>query len=239
MHGSRASASLLLQAIKEEAGKLSGIDWLVFPPFVHVPIAEQMLAGSNIAWGAQNLYIGDAGAYTGEVSGTMLKEYGCQYVLVGHSERRILFGEDFAMVAAKLSAALACGLQPILCIGETLEQRERGDTEAVIKAQLDSVIAVLGVDAVSRLILAYEPVWAIGTGLTATPDQAQQVHEFIRQHLRNASVSAADTMSILYGGSVKADNAKALFAMPDIDGGLVGGASLDAKSFVAIGKAAL
>jgi len=169
----------------------------------------------------------------------MLVDFGCQYVLVGHSERRILFNEDLVLVAAKFKAAMKAGLQPLLCVGETLAQREKGETERVIKDQLESVLQDVGVEVFRRSIIAYEPVWAIGTGLTATPEQAQEVHLFIRDVLGRRSMEVANAMRILYGGSVKADNAAGLFAMPDIDGALVGGASLEAKSFLAICQAAM
>lgn len=238
MHGSRASVLPLLQAIKEGVQNLSNVDVVVFPSFVHLQMVEELLADSLIEWGAQNLYVGESGAYTGEVSGPMLVDDGCQYVLVGHSERRMLFHEDLMQVAAKFKAALQFGLQPVLCVGETLAQRENGETEPVIISQLDSVIQTVSINLFKHIVIAYEPVWAIGTGLTATPEQAQAVHAFIRKHLAQYSVDVAGTVRILYGGSVKADNAKGLFAMPDIDGGLVGGASLDAKSFIEICKAA-
>lgn len=234
MHGSRCGAQSLLKALKEGAKDISEVDMVVFPSFVHLSAAEELLADSLISWGAQNLYVGESGAFTGEVSGPMLVDYGCQYVLVGHSERRILFHEDVILVAAKFKAALQFGLQPVLCVGETLAQRERNETEAVIKEQIESVIHMVSINLFRHAVIAYEPVWAIGTGLTATPEQAQDVHKFIRDCLAKHHVDVANTVRILYGGSVKADNAKSLFAMPDIDGGLVGGASLDAKSFLEI-----
>lgn len=238
MHGSRDEAASLLRKIKEGAAAYSSISILVFPSFVHIPLAEDQLAGSVIEWGGQNLYLGKSGAFTGEISGPMLTDYGCQYVLVGHSERRSLFHEDSPLVAQKFKAAMESGLKPILCVGETEQQRKSGQTEAVIAEQLKAVLDLVGVDAFKSAVVAYEPVWAIGTGLTATPDQAQAVHSYIRELFRQYSLDVADTVRILYGGSVKADNAASLFAMPDIDGGLVGGASLDAQSFLAICQAA-
>jgi triosephosphate isomerase len=205
---------------------------------VHLPLAEDLLNDTAIAWGAQNMYLGAAGAFTGEVSGAMLVDYGCQYVLIGHSERRALFHDDLTMVAAKLKAALEAKLKPILCLGETLAEREANQTEEVIRTQLQSAIDAVGIEAFSQIVVAYEPVWAIGTGLTATPEQAQSVHAFIRQIFAQHNVVVANSMRILYGGSVKADNATGLFGMADIDGALVGGASLDAKSFLAICQAA-
>ncbi len=239
MHGSRFSVLPLLHAIKEGVHGLSNVDVVVFPSFVHLHLVEEVLADSLMGWGAQNLHISEFGAFTGEVSGPMLVDYGCQYVLVGHSERRMLFHEDLMQVASKFKAALQFGLQPVLCIGETLQQRERGETESVLVDQLESVIHTVSINLFKHAVIAYEPVWAIGTGLTATPEQAQAVHAFIRGHLAKHHVDVANTVRILYGGSVKADNAKGLFAMPDIDGGLVGGASLDANSFIEICRAAV
>ncbi len=239
MHGSRSQARLLVEAIQHGAKNLSAVDIAVFPSFVHLQAVEMLLAQSHIAWGAQNLYLGSAGAFTGEVSGPMLMEYGCRYVLVGHSERRAIFHEGLDLVAAKFTAAQQAGLEPILCVGETLAEREKGETENIIQQQLASVVESASIDAFRRAVIAYEPVWAIGTGLTATPEQAQQVHAFIRQQLAQYDVQVAESTRILYGGSVKADNAQGLFAMPDIDGGLVGGASLDAQSFLAICQAVI
>ncbi|MDR3491521.1 MAG: triose-phosphate isomerase [Gammaproteobacteria bacterium] len=238
MHGTRAAAKSLLESISQGAAKLSDVDVVVLPSFVHLALAEELLSHTNVAWGAQNLYLGESGAFTGEVSGLMLKEYGCEYVLVGHSERRHVFHEGLALVADKLKAALAANLTPILCLGETLAQRENGETEAVVAEQLTTAMAAVGIKAFEKVVLAYEPVWAIGTGLTASPEQAQAVHAFIRQKIAQQDVALADTRRILYGGSVKADNASGLFSMSDIDGALVGGASLDPKSFLAICQAA-
>ena len=238
MNGSRREALSLVDAIKEGAASFTSVDVVVFPSFVHLQQVEQQLVDTLIAWGAQNLYVESHGAFTGEVSGPMLVDYGCQYVLVGHSERRSLFHEDLALVAAKFKAALQFGLQPILCVGETLAQREKGETQRVIEEQISSVIQACGIEVFRRAVIAYEPVWAIGTGLTATPEQAQEVHAFIRTHLAKQNVEIANAARILYGGSVKADNASGLFAKPDIDGALVGGASLEAKGFLAICQAA-
>ncbi len=238
MNGSRREVDSLIEAIKQGAKTFSSIDIAVFPSFVHLPQVEQLLKGTPVAWGAQNLYLGQMGAFTGEVSGPMLAELGCSYVLVGHSERRQLFHEDLVLIAIKFKAALAAKLQPILCVGETLAQREQGETKKIIQEQIESVVKSASIEAFRQAIIAYEPVWAIGTGLTATPEQAQEVHAFIRALLARHETQIASTIRLLYGGSVKADNAAALFAMPDIDGGLVGGASLDAKAFLAICKAA-
>lgn len=239
MHGSRSQAKALMEGIKQGLPAHSTIDTIVFPSFVHLPEAETILKNTPIAWGAQNMYLGESGAFTGEVSAPMLVDYGCRYVLVGHSERRQIFHEDLPLIAEKFKNALQFGLKPILCVGETLTQREQGQTREIIQQQLKSVIDLAGIQAFEKAIIAYEPVWAIGTGLTATPLQAQEVHEFIRSELAKFHVDTANRMQILYGGSVKADNAAGLFAMPDIDGGLVGGASLEVKSFLGICQAAV
>lgn len=238
MHGSVSQTQMLIDGIRQGASQFNNIDILVIPTFVHLSQAHALLANTKILLGAQNLYLDEKGAFTGEVSGVMLKDVGCQYVLIGHSERRTLFHDDLPLAAAKFHAALKAGLKPILCIGETLAQREKGETETVIRAQLDSVIELTGIEAFHQAVIAYEPVWAIGTGLTATPEQAQEVHAYIRQRLAQNNVDIAKAIRILYGGSMKAENAAPLLAMPDIDGGLIGGASLEAKSFLAICAAA-
>jgi triosephosphate isomerase len=202
-------------------------------PYPYLAQARAVLGGSPIAWGAQDVSEHASGAYTGEVSTAMIKDFGCRYVIVGHSERRQFFGDTDSIVAAKARAALAAGLTPIACVGETLAEREAKATEAVVLRQLEAVLLTVGADA-SRLVIAYEPVWAIGTGRTASPDQAQAVHATLRARLARAG---AAEVPVLYGGSVKADNAKALFAMADIDGSLVGGASLKAAEFLAIARA--
>jgi triosephosphate isomerase len=225
MHGSRASISALLDALLKALPGSAGAECAVCVPFPYLAQVAQRLSGTPLAWGAQNVSEHAQGAYTGEVAAAMLAEFGCRYVLVGHSERRQLYGETDAQVAAKFAAAQAAGLTPILCVGETLAERESGKTEAVVARQLDAVKAF------GHAVLAYEPVWAIGTGRTATPEQAQQVHGFLRSRVSNAT-------RILYGGSVKAQNAAAIFAMPDVDGGLIGGASLVAQEFIAIAAAA-
>jgi triosephosphate isomerase len=210
----------------------------VCPPFPYLHQVATALAGSSIQWGAQNLSEHDAGAYTGEVSGAMLKDFGCRYAIVGHSERRTLYAEDDRRVAAKFDAAQRAGLTPILCVGETLQQREAGDTETVLARQMQAVLAQAGVKAFANAVLAYEPVWAIGTGKTATPEQAQSAHAFLRGLVRKQDAGLAEGLTILYGGSVKAGNAVELFALPDVDGGLIGGASLVAEDFIAICEAA-
>jgi triosephosphate isomerase len=237
MNGSKTEAGALIQSLKTGAAELDAVEIAIFPPFVHIPLAQYLLKDSLIAWGGQNLYLGSHGAFTGEVSGSMLADYGCRYVLVGHSERRQLFHENLELVAAKFKAALAANLTPILCIGETQIEREQGSTEKVLTQQLESIFAVVSAADFQQAVIAYEPIWAIGTGLTATPEQAQAAHAFIRQLVGKQEVNLANSMRILYGGSVKADNASGLFAMPDIDGALVGGASLDANSFLAICQA--
>lgn len=238
MHGSLSQASMLIKGISAGLGTHTDIDVLVLPPFVYLAHVHALLAGTPILLGAQNIYPGVQGAYTGEVAGPMLKELGCEYVLIGHSERRSLFHEDLAVIAAKFNAALAAGLKPILCVGETQAQRESGATEAVIQQQLESVLQSAGSTAFNQAVIAYEPVWAIGTGLTATPQQAQDVHAYIRHLLVQNKVDIASTIRILYGGSMKPENAASLLAMPDIDGGLIGGAALEAASFLAICAAA-
>ena len=231
MHGNRASNRALLDAVLAGLGTLRGVDCAVCVPFPYLGEVASRLQDSKLAWGAQNLSEHAQGAFTGEVSAPMLAEFGCRYVLVGHSERRQLYGETDEAVAAKFAAALAQGLIPILCLGETLAEREAGRTEEVVSRQLDVVFSLNKKEHFKDAVVAYEPVWAIGTGRTATPEQAQAVHEFLRARV------LPDT-SILYGGSVKPDNALALFGMQDIDGGLIGGASLVAADFIAIARAA-
>jgi triosephosphate isomerase len=234
MHGSRPANAELLAALL--AARPFGADVAVCVPFVYLQETAATLASSELRWGAQDCSQHEQGAYTGEVSAAMLAECGCRYTLVGHSERRALHHESDALVAAKAQAALARGVTPIVCVGETLAQREAGETEAVVKRQLSAVIHQLA-HCASEMVVAYEPVWAIGTGRTATPEQAQAVHQVLRAQLQAATGRAAQ-MKILYGGSVKGDNAATLFAQPDIDGGLVGGASLKAAEFITICRAA-
>ena len=235
MHGSLADNAALLDALRA-ADAASHCQIGVCVPFPYLAQTAQALAGSAITWGAQDVSAQAKGAFTGEVSASMLKEFGCRWALAGHSERRTLHGESDQLVADKARAALEQGLTPVVCVGESLEQRESGDTLAVIERQLAPVLA-LGREAVAAMVLAYEPVWAIGTGRTATPEQAQAVHAVLRAQLQ-AATGHGERMKILYGGSVKADNAATLFAQPDIDGGLIGGASLKAADFVAICRAA-
>ena len=234
MHGHHASNEALLEALRT-AGPLP-CDVAVCPPLPYLAQAAERLARSAISWGAQDCSAHEQGAYTGEVSAAMLADFDCRYAIVGHSERRALHHESDQLVADKAQAALAKGITPIVCVGETLAQREAGETEAVVKRQLSAVIHALG-HCVGEMVVAYEPVWAIGTGRTATPEQAQAVHALLRAQLHAATTHSAE-MKILYGGSVKADNAAQLFTQPDIDGGLIGGASLKAADFAAICKAA-
>ena len=237
MHGSRAANEALLQALK--AGLMgSSAETAVCVPFPYLEQSAQLLRGSSIAWGAQNLSELASGAYTGEVSAGMLADFGCRYVIVGHSERRAIYGETDTQVAQKFIAAQRVELVPLLCVGESLEERERGATENVVARQLDAVIEAAGIAALAKAVLAYEPVWAIGTGRTASPEQAQAVHAFIRARIAARDEKLAANLRILYGGSVKPGNAKELFAMPDVDGGLIGGASLVADDFLAICAAA-
>lgn len=237
MHGSRSAITLLLDGMKaglnEPAAAVA-----VCPPAVYISQVADSLAGSGIAWGAQNLCEQPEGAFTGEISAGMLADFGCRYVIVGHSERRALYGETDALIAAKFKAALQSDIAPILCVGESLEQRESGETLAWIENQLTAVIGAVGIEEFARGVVAYEPIWAIGTGKTATPEQAQEVHAHIRRVLAGYSETVAAGVQILYGGSVKAANAAELFARDDIDGALVGGASLQAQEFVAIVDAA-
>jgi triosephosphate isomerase len=237
MNATLSSGKQLIAAI------LNGLDAgaaeaAVCVPFVYLASAAEQLANTPLALGAQNVADQASGAYTGEVSATMLKDFNCKYAIVGHSERRSYYGDSNESVAARFEQALAAGIQPILCVGETLQQREQEQTFQIIDAQLDAVIAKTGIDAFAGAVIAYEPVWAIGTGKTASDEQAQAVHRYIRQRIAALSPALAENLQILYGGSVKADNAQGLFAMPDIDGGLIGGASLDAASFLKIYHAA-
>lgn len=232
MHGDKAMVGSLLQAVNASSAANPGVDVAVFVPSVFLAQAEQALAGSSVDYGAQNIYPADQGAFTGAISAPMLNEFGAQMVLAGHSERRQLFGESSIFVADQCFAAHAAGLTPILCVGETQAEREAGQTEQVIASQLEAVIGRDGaLEVLQQAVIAYEPVWAIGTGLTATPAQAQSVHAAIRAQLANLDKTLAESMRILYGGSVKPDNVAGLVSQPDIDGGLVGGAALDAEQF--------
>jgi triosephosphate isomerase len=238
MNGSRAGVAELLDGIKAGMADVRTAEVAVCPPHVFIPEAAARLQGTAVAWGGQNLSTHASGAYTGEIAASMLTDYCCKYVIVGHSERRTLYGEDDATVAEKYEVARKAGLVPIFCVGETLEEREAGTTEEVVARQLDAVLERFGAQALAAGVIAYEPVWAIGTGRTATPEQAQDVHAFIRARVAAKDAAVAGAVRILYGGSMKPDNAAELMAKPDIDGGLIGGASLKASDFLAICRAA-
>ena len=235
MNGNMQSVVELVEGIK--AGDGGKAELAVFPPAVFLMKVDAMLADSGVALGAQNVCDQEAGAFTGEIAAAMLKECGCRYALVGHSERRSLYLESDQLVAARFAAAVASGIMPILCVGESLDEREQGITEEVVARQIDAVIEVSGIDGIARAIIAYEPVWAIGTGKVATPDQAQEVHAFIRGKLAQLDAGVAEQVKILYGGSMNPSNAAELLSQPDIDGGLIGGASLKADDFLAIAQA--
>lgn len=238
MHGGLVSNRLLLQGLADGVAGFSGADVAVCVPFPYLQQTQSLLGGAPVFWGAQTVSEHAQGAYTGEVSVAMLRDFACRYVIVGHSERRAIFAETDASVAEKFAAALAGGLSPVLCVGETLAQRELGQAVAVVVAQLDVVLRRVGVAAFAGAVIAYEPVWAIGTGRTASPEQAQEMHAAIRVRIACADMQVAAGMQILYGGSVKPQGAARLFEMPDIDGGLIGGASLAVDDFLAICHAA-
>ena len=233
-----ASKDSVDNLIKDLLTGMDGItsEVLVCAPFPYLAQVELLIQGSKVKLGAQNLNTNASGAYTGEVSADMIKDFGARHVIVGHSERRSLYGETSAMVAEKTKAALNAGLTPLLCIGESIEQRDSGNTEAVIEKQLSAVIELVGIEAFNQIIIAYEPVWAIGTGVTATPEQAQEAHLFIRSLLAKNDESVAQKTPILYGGSMNASNASELISCADIDGGLIGGAALKAEDFLQICK---
>jgi len=238
MNKTTADAVDLASGIKLDLGEYQDVDVILCPPFTALQSVGETIANTTIKLGAQNMHWENSGAYTGEISAGMLRDLYCRYVIVGHSERRALFGEDDETVNRKVKAALAATLTPIVCVGETLAQRQAEQTEAVVTSQVRGSLADLG-DGLGKVIVAYEPVWAIGTGLTATPEQAQEVHALVRATLAEmGGEEVASTIRIQYGGSVKPSNAEGLFAQPDIDGGLIGGASLEARSFVEVVKAA-
>ncbi|WP_186426410.1 triose-phosphate isomerase [Cupriavidus metallidurans] len=234
MHGSLAANAALLEGIKAAPARAK---LAVCAPFPYLAQCQTLLSGSQVAWGAQDVSSEARGAFTGEVAASMLGEFGCGYALVGHSERRTYHGETDAVVAAKALRALEFDIVPVVCVGETLAEREAAQTEAVVGRQLQAVLDALSIEQLGRIVLAYEPVWAIGTGKTATSAQAQEVHAALRARVAAKDVGVAARMAILYGGSVKPDNAAELFSMSDIDGGLIGGASLKADDFLAIGNA--
>jgi triosephosphate isomerase len=238
MHGSRAANEALLGELAERVKPEWHVAVAVFPPYVYLADAVRVLEEAEIDVGAQDVCAEPVGAFTGQVAASMLKDVGCRYVIVGHSERRRLYHEDDTLVARKFAAALNAGLTPLLCLGESLEEREAEHTESVVARQLDAVTAMNGVASLARSVLAYEPVWAIGTGRTASPEQAQAVHSYLRDRIHAQDAKMARHLRILYGGSVKAGNAEELFSMPDVDGGLIGGASLSADEFQQICAAA-
>ncbi|MEJ2391290.1 MAG: triose-phosphate isomerase [Gammaproteobacteria bacterium] len=234
MNGSRDSIKTLLDGLKAGIGGVNKADVAVCAPFIYLPDVAQQLAGTPVAWGAQNVSTEAKGAFTGEIAASMIADFGCKYIIVGHSERRSYYGETDEIVARKFGVVVEAGMTPIFCIGETLEEREKGITEQVVERQVKAVIDMHGVAMLGKGVIAYEPVWAIGTGKTATPEQAQDVHAFIRSIIAKADQGVADKMIIQYGGSMNAANAKELLAQTDIDGGLIGGASLKAEDFLTI-----
>jgi len=238
MNGTRASVAELLDGLKAGIGGVTTAEVAVCAPFVYIPDTQARLDGSPIKWGGQDVSVHASGAYTGEIAGPMLRDFGCHFVIIGHSERRAYHGESDALVAEKFAAAREAGLVPILCVGETLDEREQGVTEQVVARQLDAVIEHCGVATLGEGVIAYEPVWAIGTGKTASPEQAQDVHAFIRGRVAEKDQAVADGIRILYGGSMNPKNASELLAQADIDGGLIGGASLKAPDFLAVCTAA-
>ena len=238
MNGSRSSNKALLEGIKAGIGEVKSAEVAVCAPYVYLADVEQELAGTPIVWGAQNLSTEEKGAFTGEIAASMLLDFKCKYVIVGHSERRSLYGEDDDIVTKKFAMAHNAGLKPILCVGETLEEREQGITEEVIARQINAVMNTLGASVLGDGVIAYEPVWAIGTGITATPQQAQDLHAFIRKLIAHQDPGVAELIRIQYGGSMNAANAAELLAMHDIDGGLIGGASLKSEDFLTICRAA-
>jgi triosephosphate isomerase (TIM) len=239
MNGGLDGNEALLKVLADAADSLAGVDVAICVPFPYLFQPAMLLENTPITWGAQNVSEHLIGAYTGEVSAAMLREFSCKFALVGHSERRTLYGEDDATVARKFIAAQKAGIVPILCVGETLAEREANATEAVIGRQIDKVVELAGIAALEKCAIAYEPVWAIGTGKTASAEQAQAVHAFIRERIAGHDSGLATKLLILYGGSVKAANAAQLLTMPDVDGGLIGGASLVAEEFLAICRAGI
>ena len=238
MNGSRASVAALLDGLKADFSQVTTAEVAVCAPAILIADTQSSLQGSAIKWGGQDLSVHESGAYTGEIAGSMLADFGCHFVIIGHSERRAYHGESDALVAEKFVAARKADVTPILCVGETLEEREQGITEQVVARQLDAVIERCGIEQVGEGVIAYEPVWAIGTGKTASPEQAQEVHAFIRGRLAASSPAVADSVRLLYGGSMNPKNAADLMAQQDIDGGLIGGASLKPADFLAVCSAA-
>ncbi|MEN8213589.1 MAG: triose-phosphate isomerase [Pseudomonadota bacterium] len=238
MNGSQQSITALLDGVKAGMNDVTKAEVSVCAPAIYVPLVQELLKESAVTWGGEDLSVHASGAYTGEISASMLNDFGCKYVLVGHSERRTYHHESDELVAEKFEAALNAGLVPVLCIGETLDEREQGVTEEVVVRQIEAVITRVGIDALGKGVIAYEPVWAIGTGKTATPEMAQEAHATIRTRVAKSDANVAKNIQILYGGSMNAANAAELIAQHDIDGGLIGGASLKAEDFLAIARAA-
>ncbi|HBH35751.1 MAG TPA: triose-phosphate isomerase [Gammaproteobacteria bacterium] len=238
MNGSQESITALLNGVKAGMADVAKAEVAVCAPTIYIPLVQDLLKESGVTWGGEDLSVHDSGAYTGEISASMLNDFACKYVLVGHSERRSYHHEDDEVVAEKFEVAINAGLIPVLCIGETLEQREQGITEEVVVQQIEAVITRVGIDTLGKGVIAYEPVWAIGTGKTATPEMAQDAHATIRTRIAKSDATVADKIQILYGGSMNASNAAELLAQADIDGGLIGGASLKVEDFLAIALAA-
>jgi triosephosphate isomerase len=238
MNGSRESIAILLDGIKAGMGDITTAEVAVCAPSIYMGDVQARLEGSDVTWGGQDVSVHDSGAYTGETAASMLQDFGCKYAIIGHSERRTYHAESDALVAEKFEQAINNGLVPLFCIGETLEEREQGITEDVVARQIDAVLDRVGAEGMAKGVIAYEPVWAIGTGMTASPQQAQDVHAFIRGRVAAADAAVAEKVQILYGGSMNAGNAAELLSQPDIDGGLIGGASLKADDFLTIARAA-
>lgn len=240
MNGQRKTNEVLLQALvaSGDQAKLADVDMVVCPPFVYLDQASHVLADSKLKLGAQNVCANSDGAFTGEVSAGMLRDLACRWVIVGHSERRAIYGETNAEIARKVKLILSEGMAPVICVGETLDEREAGQALSCVREQLTAAVDSLSNEEIAGVVVAYEPVWAIGTGLTASPEQAQEVHRALRDQLKDRGVELSEKVRILYGGSVNPANADTLFAQPDIDGGLIGGASLKAEDFLAICRAA-
>ena len=237
MNKTATEAAILVNEIKREVCDIDNVDILICPPFTALSVASDVINESNISLGAQNFYFEESGAYTGEISASMLKDCGCSHVIIGHSERRVIFNESDTLINKKIKKAIEAGLTPILCIGEKLEEREANKTFDVITSQLEGDLKDIDVEAMKEIIIAYEPVWAIGTGKTATAEQAQEAHAFIRNLIKEKyNEEVADETIILYGGSMKPSNVEELIGQPDVDGGLIGGASLDAESFTELVK---
>jgi len=238
LNGSLDSISTLISGIREQLTSVKNAELAVCPPYIHLSHVQNLLKGADVSLGAQDCSDQESGAYTGEVSAAMIKEFGCVYNIIGHSERRHIYGDTNAQVATKFAHVVKNGLTPILCVGETLEERDAGHTEVVVTQQINAVLDLFGIEAFRKAVIAYEPVWAIGTGQVATPSQAQEVHDQLRLILDAKDKDIAANIRILYGGSMKPENAKELLQQPDIDGGLIGGAALKADDFIGIALAA-